>query len=88
MHDKPLAFSLQDAAVRLGVSRTTMYEEINRGRLLSFKVGAKRMVSSHALDQYIRDREAATGPRELPPSRSQPRVSRRSRQQHTGGGLG
>ena len=60
LHSKP-TYGVQDAAELLNLSRTTVYKEINAGRLRTYKVGSKRrFISADAIDQYIRDREAET----------------------------
>jgi len=41
----------------LHVSRQTIYDEINSGRLKTFKIGRRRFVSDDALRKYIKDRE-------------------------------
>jgi len=43
----------------LHVSRQTVYDEINSGRLKTFKIGRRRFVSDDALRKYIEDREKA-----------------------------
>ena len=50
--------SIQEAAKILGLSRQSVYNELNAGRLKSYKVGKRRFISSQALSQYVRDREA------------------------------
>ena len=44
----------------LHVSRQTVYDEINSGRLKTFKIGRRRFVSDDALREYIKDREEET----------------------------
>ena len=39
-------------------SRQTVYNEINAGRLESYKVGRRRFVSEEACVKYVRAREA------------------------------
>jgi excisionase family DNA binding protein len=53
------AFSIPEVMEALGVSRQTVYDEINAGRLRSFRVASRRLVSANALDAYIRGRETA-----------------------------
>lgn len=48
-----LADSVLDAAMRLGISRTTVYEEINKGRLKSVKCGKRRLVTREAQQQWL-----------------------------------
>ena len=56
---KRKAWSIPEARQLLGgFSHQTAYNEINSGRLKSFKVGNRRFISDEALNAYIRDREA------------------------------
>ena len=55
----PLAFSVPDACKVLPVSRQTIYDLINQGRLRSFTEGRRRFVSRSAIEEYIAAREAA-----------------------------
>jgi len=50
--------SIQEAAEILGLSRQSVYNELNSGRLKSYKVGKRRFISSEALVRYVNDREA------------------------------
>jgi len=49
---------IKRVAKRLNVSVQTVYNEINAGRLITFRIGKRRFVSEDALHKYIRDREA------------------------------
>ena len=42
----------------LHVSRQTIYDEINSGRLKTFRIGRRRFASSNAVHEYIDDRES------------------------------
>ena len=46
------AFSLTEFCTRHGVNRHKAYEEISAGRLASYMLGNKRMVSRHAADEW------------------------------------
>jgi excisionase family DNA binding protein len=59
--DPPLAYCPEEAARKLGLSRTTTFAEIASGRLRSFKVGKRRLVPSSALGPYIEERLAESG---------------------------
>ena len=52
------ANSIDSTIKKLNQSRAKLYEEINSGRLKTFKVGRRRYISDEAIDQYIHDREA------------------------------
>jgi excisionase family DNA binding protein len=52
------AYSIPDVMEALNISRQTVYDEINAGRLRSFKIASRRLVSAHALSEYVHDREA------------------------------
>jgi excisionase family DNA binding protein len=51
------ANSIRDASKILKVSIQTIYNEINSGRLKTYKIGRRRFVSADALHKYIKDRE-------------------------------
>jgi excisionase family DNA binding protein len=53
MESDPLAYDIPTAAAMVGIGRTRMYEEIDAGRVLSVKIGTRRLVSRRALEQYI-----------------------------------
>ena len=43
-----------------GLGRTTVYEEIKEGRLRTFKVGKRRLISVEAAAKWRREREEET----------------------------
>lgn len=45
-------FSIEDVAVMYGLSRQKVYDEVNAGRLKSFKVGKRRIIALSALEQW------------------------------------
>jgi excisionase family DNA binding protein len=45
--------SIVAAADALGIGRSMLYEEINRGRIRTVKVGRRRLVPSTAVRDYI-----------------------------------
>ena len=58
---QPISHSIPGAQKRLQFgSRQTIYNEINAGRLRSYKVGRRRFISEEACVDYIRAREAET----------------------------
>ena len=53
-----LLVSIEEAARRLQVSRSTLYLLVQRGELQSIKIGASRRVPVAALDEFVaRQRE-------------------------------
>lgn len=58
MNTDPLLYSIDEAARLLGVSRVELYRLIQRGEVLSVKVGRLRRVSRAALERYVADLEA------------------------------
>ena len=52
MHEK-LAYSIDDTARLLSLSKSKVKEEIYRGRLLSRKAGTRRLVPHWAIDLYL-----------------------------------
>jgi excisionase family DNA binding protein len=53
----PLLFRPEEAAQRLGIGRTLVYELMRSGRLRSVKVGGARRVSARALEDFVADLE-------------------------------
>lgn len=45
--------SINEAAARLGISRSLLYSEINRGRLRSVKVGKRRLIPRDAQVEWL-----------------------------------
>ena len=45
-------------ALLAGMSRAVLYEEINSGRLRSFKRGRRRYIPADALRDYVKERES------------------------------
>lgn len=52
------AFTIDAATEVMGLSRPTIYREIQAGRLRTFHVGRRRYVSADAIREYIAAREA------------------------------
>ncbi len=48
---------VRDFAKAYGISRSQAYEEINAGRLRTFNVGKRRLISDEASEDWRRDRE-------------------------------
>ena len=53
-----LVYSITEVMETLRLSRQTVYNEINSGRLRTFNVGRRRMVSAEALRDWVQAREA------------------------------
>jgi excisionase family DNA binding protein len=51
--------SITDAAKALNISRPTIYKEIQAGRLQTFTIGTRRLVTPDALTNYVKAREKA-----------------------------
>ncbi|MGH9086951.1 MAG: helix-turn-helix domain-containing protein [Acidimicrobiales bacterium] len=62
-----LAYDIPTAAEVIGVGRTTLYQAIASGDLRSVKIGARRLVTRDACQDFLRllseraDRDAASG---------------------------
>lgn len=52
--------SIKDIIARTGLSRSTVYEEMDSGRLRSVKVGRRRLIPESALIDYINSLIGAT----------------------------
>lgn len=48
-----LVFNVVEAAVQLGVGRTTVYELIRSGELPSFKIGQRRLIAAKDLTAFV-----------------------------------
>ncbi len=56
-HIEKVAYTIDESAVCLGVSRNVIYNEMNEERLLSFWAGGRRLISRKALNDYVYERE-------------------------------
>lgn len=56
--DLKLALSVKEARNALGVSHGFFYKILNSGKLKSFKIGDKRLVSVKELERYVSELEA------------------------------
>jgi excisionase family DNA binding protein len=48
-----IAYSIVETAHRLGVSRSFVYLELNRGKLASVKIGGRRLIRTVDADAYL-----------------------------------
>ncbi|MER7751091.1 helix-turn-helix domain-containing protein [Kitasatospora sp. NPDC097643] len=55
-----VALTVEEAARRLGVGRTTMYGLVSSGEVPSVMIGRLRRIPAQALSDYIADRAGAT----------------------------
>ena len=55
------SFTVDEIGARNGLSRVTVYNEINAARLRSFKVGKCRRITEEAEQDWIQAREAEAG---------------------------
>ena len=57
-----IAYSIPEFMQASGIrSRTGVYSEINEGRLKTFKVGRRRLISREAAKKWLAQREAESG---------------------------
>jgi excisionase family DNA binding protein len=54
---QPLLFRPEEAAQRLGVGRTMVFDLMRSGRLRSVKIGGARRISAGALADFVADLE-------------------------------
>ena len=52
-HGGRLAYSVDEAARLTGLSRDLLYDEMRRGNLASIKVGRRRLITRHHLQQFL-----------------------------------
>jgi excisionase family DNA binding protein len=50
---KKLAYSVEEACQALGIGPVLMYDLINAGRIHSVKVGARRLIPTSALAEFL-----------------------------------
>lgn len=55
-----LGYPVAEAAAQIGVSRDQGFKLIACGKLRSYRVGRRRLVSREAIQEFIRSAEAAT----------------------------
>ena len=48
-----LAYSVDEAALLTGLSRDLLYDEMRRGNLAYVKVGRRRLITRHHLQQFL-----------------------------------
>lgn len=52
-----LAYTVQEAAVLLSLSRSLVYELINAGKIDTIKIGRARRITSNQLEKYLQECE-------------------------------
>ena len=52
-HGGRLAYSVDEAARLTGLSRDLLYDEMRRGNLTYIKVGRRRLITLHHLQQFL-----------------------------------
>jgi excisionase family DNA binding protein len=57
-----LTLTVEEAAARLGISRTLAYELVRQGKIPSLRLGRRRLVPVHALDLMLHEAVTVTGP--------------------------
>ena len=60
LRQPPLSYPVAELPAETGVSRTQIYEEIRKGHLLTFKVGARRYARYEAVMDWLRSLERQT----------------------------
>jgi excisionase family DNA binding protein len=51
--NQKVTLSIEEVMSLTGLSRQTVYDEINGGRLASFKLGRRRLISRTALESWV-----------------------------------
>lgn len=51
---EPLAYSTDEAAKVLGISKPTLYKYVNREDFPSFKLGSRTLISADGLREWVR----------------------------------
>jgi len=55
---QPVGLSIEETIKATGLGRSSLYKEIAAGRLKSYKVGRRRLVSPEALKQWAQAAES------------------------------
>lgn len=55
----PLAHQIPQACIRIGVSRSSLYDLMKSGAIRSFKVGSRTLIPETELQRFIDERMAA-----------------------------
>ncbi|WP_420117214.1 helix-turn-helix domain-containing protein [Micromonospora sp.] len=53
--DNRIVLTIEEAAQRLGIGRTTMYALVKAGQIRTVTIGRLRRVPTFCLDEYVRD---------------------------------
>ena len=53
-----LAYSVEEAAAIIGISRRTVYELLRTGQLRSVKIGSRRLIRHTDLERFIDELDA------------------------------
>ncbi len=61
-----IVLTIEEAAKRLGIGRTTMYALIAAGEIKSVTIGRLRRIPTEALHDYVRELLAASATPQLP----------------------
>jgi len=56
-----LGYSIEEIAEILGVSRCTIYQELNAGNLDSIKIQGRRIITSDQIERYLKSKQEAAG---------------------------
>jgi excisionase family DNA binding protein len=57
-----LTLTVEEAALRLGISRTLAYELVRQGKIPSLRLGRRRLVPVRALDLMLHEAVSASHP--------------------------
>lgn len=57
-----LLYTPEEAALALGISRSSLYLLIGDGRLPSVRLGTRRRITAAALEQFVADLDGRPGP--------------------------
>lgn len=54
-YEAPLLCTVEETARLLNVSRTAVYSQLRSGGIRSVKVGGRRLIPRHLIDEFIQD---------------------------------
>jgi excisionase family DNA binding protein len=55
--DEARLLSIKEACKRLGIGHWAVYQQIHRHKLKTIKIGKRRLVSNHAIEEFITGQE-------------------------------
>ena len=78
---EPLVYSVEEAATALGIDRSLAFDLVRRGELPTLRLGRRRVIPRHLLQNWLESRTSASGDQH-PPAEEGRQCQRSDRPQH------